>query len=236
MFFHFEFVISLEAFYHSFPLLLLILLPGLFFFVEALVPTHVIEETDHSICRFVGCCSSLAFFFFNFASGVCIADVQFLLQLAAILSCNITCWTQHTFACFFIFFSFVQFWYKRSYFSLFGCKITGFNLGMPQVLILQGSPKRPLSPHRVPPEKLRFVRRRECPGSSACRLGDIDNLCLGLNQVSCLLYPQQVNCFSGVRSLYCGHNKENDSCIKNYLNYYQKGKRLKCVVSFLLKF
>lgn len=74
MFFHFQFVISLEAFYHSFSHLILILLPGLFSFVEALVPTHVIEETDHSICRFGGCCSSLAAFFF-FASGVCIADV-----------------------------------------------------------------------------------------------------------------------------------------------------------------
>lgn len=39
-----------------------------------------------------------------------------------------------------------------------------------------------------------------------------------------------------LESLYCGHNKENDSCIKNYLNYYQKGKWLKCDVSFLLKF
>lgn len=54
MFFYFQVGISLEAFYRSFPQLILILFPGLFFFVEALVPTNVIEDTDHSICRLVG--------------------------------------------------------------------------------------------------------------------------------------------------------------------------------------
>lgn len=64
-----------------------------------------------------------------------------------------------------------------------------------------------------------------------------------------LLYPQKVNCFSRARSLYCGHNKENHSCHYDIrCHYYDschnkelsellpKGKQLKCVVSFLLKF
>lgn len=68
MFFLFQLVISLPTFYYSFPQLILILLLDLFFFVGALVPTHVIKHAGHSISRLVEwdnilCCSSLEFFF-----------------------------------------------------------------------------------------------------------------------------------------------------------------------------
>lgn len=41
---------------------------------------------------------------------------------------------------------------KGNTFLYLAVKITGLNVGRLQVLILQGTPKRPLSLHSVPPE------------------------------------------------------------------------------------